>query len=77
MEQVGLLVGEDGGRGKLGEPQAADGGADGRNAQFSDHQVSPRFFFSPLPEGRTKGYFPTAMTERKQMDGICEKSLWQ
>lgn len=73
------------GRGNLGEPWAAEGGADGREAHISDHQVSSFWFFFFnflkvflfLPEGRTKGYCPAAMLERRQMDGICEKSLWQ
>lgn len=33
------------GRGNLGEPWAAEGGADGREAHISDHQVSSFWFF--------------------------------
>lgn len=70
------MVGEGDG-GKLGTPRQLMGmqmvGTHSSVTVWSPHV----YFFIFLPEGRTKGYFATAMTEGKQMDGIYEKSLWQ
>lgn len=70
-----LLEGEQG-RGNLGEPWAAEGGADGREAQISDHQVPRVDFYFCFARGQDRRVLSSSKAG-KETNGICEKSLWQ